>query len=463
MTNSEKYSYTWAADIQLPLESYRSRCEKFSFLNAEIYSYVWRNMRSMLSDSEKLPPVIQIVTEPRYMYKRIRYCPQCASEDFYHSVLHQSRFFDTCFIHQTIPLVVGDSIYESQSACIELNQYYQVERLFVGGPERNKIQSRCEEIIDAIKDLSFSLLDFNQQGSENDELPDALKKYLRIKYFGYAEKNATEEVRKLIDSSKCSLKEQSIVAIEELKERILLANKDDEDVIRIHLREMEKVNKLEIHDYCPLYVRSMIEATIQNTHDGDVKKYTNFCNSLICGQEKELNKTNEELLDLSKQLILFATLGSNQPTKYKKLWGSWTGEKNKWKMSFDALSRWYTKDIEAALFAIIKDTIDSGGQELSNRIQNGIEHLNDMVLVSENCIPRLIPLYVIAEAPWHISVCAFDLKHTQISKDRMNSDKGVHAIFFRCKMRAMQVMFKTQKYFASNSQNKSILQVMIKK
>ena len=111
------------------------------------------------------------------------------------------------------------------------------------------------------------------------------------------------------------------------------------------------------------------------------------------------------------------------------MWGSWTGVKTKWKMSFDALSRWYTKDIEAALFAIIKDTIDSGGQELSNRIQNGIEHLNDMVLVSENCIPRLIPLYVIAEAPWHISVCAFDLKHTQISKDRMNSFIGVHAIF----------------------------------
>ena len=88
-------------------------------------------------------------------------------------------------------------------------------------------------------------------------------------------------------------------------------------------------------------------------------------------------------------------------------------------MSFDALSRWYTKDIEAALFAIIKDTIDSGEQELSNRIQSGIEHLNDMVLVSENCIPRLIPLYVIAEAP---------RKRKKCPKNAQNFDHYWHRI-----------------------------------
>lgn len=85
--------------------------------------------------------------------------------------------------------------------------------------------------------------------------------------------------------------------------------------------------------------------------------------------------------------------------------------------------------MEAALFAIIKDTVDIGGQELSHRIQSEIEHLNDMLLINENYIPRVIPLYVIAEDPEHVSVCAFDLTHTQISKDRMNSLIGVHAVF----------------------------------
>lgn len=429
MTNSKKFSYTWTTDIQLPLESYRSRCEKFSFLNAEVYSYVWKNMRTMLSDSEKLPSVIQIVTKPRNMYKRIRYCPQCASENFYHSVLHQSRFFDTCFIHQTLPLIVGNSIYESKNACMELNQHYQVERLLVGGSEINKIQSRCEEIIDAIKDVSFNLLDFNQQGSENDELPEAVMKYVRIRYFGYDEKTSEEETRRLIDSSKSSLKEQSIAAIEQLKSRILRSNNDDEEIIRLHLQEMERINKLEIDDYCPLYVRSMIEESIQNAHDGDIEKYVSFCNSLISGQEDLLKKTDADLLNLSRQLIFFAILGYNKPTKYKKLWGRWIGEKNKSKISFDALSHWYLKDMEAALFAIIKDTVYSGGQELSYRIQSGIEHLSNMLLVNENYIPRLIPLYVIVEDPEQISVCAFDLKHTQTSEDRMNSLIGVHAAF----------------------------------
>lgn len=154
--------YTWRPEYQLPFESQWSCGKKFSFLNVETPTasklFTAQTYRHIKDD-----PIVQLVTKPRFIKRKIRYCKECLESYGYHSVLHQSVFFDTCFLHGTPLIQTNIDIHDLHSAT-GFEEHYDVE----------KIVSACKNsdvIFDPIKAtsqaISVELVDFNLYRSGN--------------------------------------------------------------------------------------------------------------------------------------------------------------------------------------------------------------------------------------------------------------------------------------------------------
>lgn len=134
-------SYTWRNNFINPYESLWSLVQKFCMLNsiteAEFYTRVCGTRNSYFRKIQEVNPyyifrltpplnkelseVFKIVENDyvklncfsinnlgTYMRTQLSYCPICIKSG-YHSVFHQLKFIDTCFIHENQPLLFADN------------------------------------------------------------------------------------------------------------------------------------------------------------------------------------------------------------------------------------------------------------------------------------------------------------------------------------------------------------------
>ena len=173
-----KTSYTWRPSYQLPWESLRSCIEKFGYLNCESFAVSKRFMYKEYQKSS-CTSMQELLTQKHHLYSQIRYCPKCMSSMGYHSMLHQSKFFDTCFLHPECKLICSDVFIEATKFCHEMQAFYQVRSIVSDSEDKRDLQELVKKWNRRNHDTIYSLLDFGIRGSREGRLYDGWKDFFR--------------------------------------------------------------------------------------------------------------------------------------------------------------------------------------------------------------------------------------------------------------------------------------------
>ena len=392
--------YTWRPEYQLPFESQWSCGKKFSFLNAEKPTASKLFIAQRYSHT-KNNSIVDLVTEPRFLNQKIRYCRECLEEYSYHSLLHQSVFFDTCFLHGT-PLIQSNiDIYDLNTAT-EFEEQYDVEKIVLA--------HKCSDIIfNSMKvtpqTISVALVDFNLYRLGKAVPKKALKEYVQRRLLNvHSQKDSLE--RTVLSMSKSELFDASNKAVQAVKDTIISYNDGIEpDIKELYLEELLQYDRFRVDGLCPLYLRSVA----YRMADSGMEAFYNQCNEVLCGRCDTSVSNTDQIKIYCKTILLFWIFGTLKPSNILKIWGCFHPDKyiaNN--LSLERLSRWYRTGYEMLLFKLLDDMLDRGTQNLVAEYQKGRVELSDLKLVREFQLPDVFPQYLIVEDYCNVQLLAFD-------------------------------------------------------
>lgn len=327
--------YTWRPEYQLPFESQWSCCKKISFLNAETPTasklFIAQNYSHTKDNS-----IVDLVTEPRFLNQKIRYCRECIKEYGYHSVLHQSVFFDTCFLHGT-PLIQSDIDIHDLHTAAGVEDQYDVEKIVLA----NK---KFDIIIDSITStVTFDVVDLNLYDTGNFAPSNALKRYVQKQLLNNIRRKSGNG-RTILSMSKSELSDASKKVVKELKQYIVGYDDGIEPIIKEkHLEDLLLQDRWRTDGLCPLYLRSVAYRQANN----GLEMFYSQCNNLLCGKCDTAALSTEQRIFYSKILLLFWMFGTLNPSKLLKVWGCFQPDRffiNN--LSLERLSKWYRFDYE---------------------------------------------------------------------------------------------------------------------
>ncbi len=364
-------SYTWRPSYQLPLESFRSCVEKFSFLNGESYT---ASKEFMIKEYRKpiCTSIQELLTQKHYLYNKIRYCPECLNRMGYHSVLHQSKFFDTCFLHPNCKLISGELFLESTKLCSEMQEYYKVKSIVSESDDKSRLQSLFEKIELQVCDTTFFLLDFGIWGNREGRLFDSLKEYVGRTFFFLPSKASELKAlqRKVCTISKRELPDLSKQAIQTLMDDTINAKDGIPINDKIHIiSELKNLDKRSLDCFCPLYLRSVIWNFVFE-HFKNLDEYCRVSNKLMLGYLDPATVTKTERMIYAKLLMIETLIGRHEPLQFLGLWSN-ISLKHCSGLNFDQLLPWYKGDHEHVLYALFKDIFEYGAVELEKMILRG--------------------------------------------------------------------------------------------
>lgn len=392
--------YTWRPEYQLPFESQWSCCKKFSFLNAEKPTASKLFIAQSYSHT-KDNSIVDLVTEPRFVNQKIRYCRECLEEYGYHSVLHQSVFFDTCFLHGT-PLIQSNIDIHDLHTAIAVEEHYDVEKIALAHKYSDIIFNSMEATPQTI---SVELVDFNLYRLGNAAPTKALKEYVRRKLL-----NVPGQMdglgRTVLSMSKSELLDASNKAVQAVKDTIISYNDSIEpDIKEMYLEELLQYNRFRVDGLCPLYLRSVA----YKMADNGIESFYNQCNEVLCGRCDTSASSTDQIETYCKTILLFWIFGTLKPSKILKIWGSFHPDKYATNnLSLDQLSKWYRNGYEILLFTLLDDMLDRGTQNIAAEYQKGRVELSDLNLVREFQLPDIFPQYLIVEDYCNVQLLAFD-------------------------------------------------------
>ena len=361
--------YTWRPEYQLPFESQWSCGKKFSFLNTETSTasklFIAQTYRHIKDD-----PIVQLLKKPRFIKRKIRYCKECLESYGYHSVLHQSVFFDTCFLHGT-PLIQTNIDIQDLHTATGFEEHYDVE----------KIVSACKSsdvIFDSIKAtsqaISVELVDFNLYRSGNVTPTKALNEYVQKRLFNVPRRKNSPG-RTVLSMSKSELFKESDKAVQEVKNYIVHYDDGIEpDIKEKYLQDLLQQDRFRVDGLCPLYLRSVA----YRLADNGMEAFYNQCNEVLCERCEATVLTSDQLVFYGKILLMFWIFGTLNPAKILKVWGCFQPDKyitNN--LSLERLSKWYRNGYELLLllllllFKLLDDMLERGSQNLTAECQKG--------------------------------------------------------------------------------------------
>ena len=392
--------YTWRPEYQLPFESQWSCCKKFSFLNAEKPTASKLFIAQSYSHT-KDNSIVDLVTEPRFVNQKIRYCRECLKEYGYHSVLHQSVFFDTCFLHGT-PLIQSDiDIHDLHTATV-VEENYDVEKI--------ALAHKCSDIIfnsmeATPQTISVELVDFNLYRLGNATPTKALKEYVQRKLLNVPGQMDSLG-RTVLSMSKSDLIDKSNKAVKELKQYIVDYDDGVEPIIKEnHLKELLSQDRWRADGLCPLYLRSIIYKLANDS----LETFYRQCNNVLCGRCDISSLGEDWLVFYCKIVLMFWIFGTLSPTKLLKVWDCFRPDSfftNT--LSLDRLSKWYQSGYEILLFKLLDDMLDRGSQNLAAECRKGRVDLKESRLIRDFQLPDIFPQYIIIEDYCNIQILAFD-------------------------------------------------------
>ena len=392
--------YTWRPEYQLPFESQWSCGKKFSFLNAEKPTASKLFIAQRYSHT-KNNPIVDLVTEPRFLNQKIRYCRECLEEYSYHSLLHQSVFFDTCFLHGT-PLIQSNiDIYDLNTAT-EFEEQYDVEKIVLAYKSSDIIFNSMKVTPQTI---SVALVDFNLYRLGKAVPKKALKEYVQRRLLNvHSQKDSLG--RTVSSMSKSELFDASNKAVQAVKDTIISYDDGIEpDIKEMYLEELLQYDRFRVDGLCPLYLRSVA----YRMADSGMEAFYNQCNEVLCGRCDMSVSNTDQIKIYCKTILLFWIFGTLKPSNILKIWGCFHPDKyiaNN--LSLERLSRWYRTGYEMLLFKLLDDMLDRGTQNLVAEYQKGRVELSDLKLVREFQLPDVFPQYLIVEDYCNVQLLAFD-------------------------------------------------------
>ena len=403
-------SYTWRPSYQLPLESFRSCVEKFSFLNGESHK---ASKDFMIKEYRKTncTSIQALLTQNHYLYNKIRYCPECLSRIGYHSILHQSKFFDTCFLHPECTLISSELYLESTKPCLEMQNYYQVRSIASDSNDKSHLHALFEKTELQVRGTTFSLLDFGVWGSREGRLFNSLKEFMGRSFFFLPSRASELKAlqRKICVVSKKDLPDLSKQAIQMLMNNTVNA-KDGipiKDKIRI-VNELKHLDKRSLDCFCPIYLRSIIWRFVSENFK-DLDEYCRVSNKLMLGYMDSATVSKAERMIYAKLLMIETLMGRHEPLQFLGLWGNNSSFKGASSgISFDCLAPWYKGNNEYLLYALIKDIFEYGALELEKMILREEIDLSQGTNIPERDFQNAIPQYLITETSEEITLYAFD-------------------------------------------------------
>ena len=342
-----------------------------------------------------------MVTKPRFTKQTIRYCKECLEEYGYHSVLHQSVFFDTCFLHGT-PLIQTNIYIHNLHTAIGLENIYDVEKIVLAYKSSDVIFDSIKATSDAI---SIDLVDLNPYRSGNITPTKTLKGYVQNRLVN-APCGKGKAGRTVLSMSKSELLDASNKAVQALKHSIINYEDGIEPAVKEkYLQELLLQDRRRADGLCPLYLRSVV----YRLADNGIEAFYNQCNSVLCGRCDATVSSTKQILLYCKILLLFWIFGTLSPSRILKVWECFRSDAyitNN--ISLERLSKWYRTGYELLLFKLIDDLLDRGSQKLAAECQKGRVELTDLKAVQEFQFPNIFPQYLIIEDDCNVQLLAFE-------------------------------------------------------
>lgn len=395
--------YTWRPEYRLPFESQWSCVKKFSFLNAETPTaskrFIAQTYRCRKDD-----PIIRLVTESRFTMQKIRYCKKCLEDYGYHSVLHQSMFFDTCFLHGT-PLIQTNIDIHDLHTETGFEDQYDVEKIVSAYKSADVIFESVKATPSAV---SIDLVDLNLYRSGNIRPTNALKEYV-LQQLSHVSHNRDQQGklgRTVLSMQKSELYNESEKAVQELKNYIV--NYDDgieSDIKEKHLQDLLLQDRWRTDGLCPLYLRAVAYRLVDN----GIEVFFNQSNAVLCGICDATALSSDQVVFYGKILLLFWIFGTLTPSRMLKVWDCFQPDRyiaNN--LSLERLSKWYQVGYELLLFKLLDDMLDRGSQNLAAECQKGRVDFKDLKAVREFQLPDVFPQYLIVEDYCNVQLLAFE-------------------------------------------------------
>ena len=353
----------------------------------------------------------EVLTQNKYLYNKIRYCPECLRRMGYHSILHQSKFFDTCFLHPECKLISSELFLESTKLCSEIQEYYQVRSIVSDSNDKSHLQALLEKTELQARNTTFTLLDFGVWGSREGRLFNSLKEYVGSTFFFLPSKASELKVlqRKICTIPKKELPELSKQAIQTLMDDTVNANDGipTKDKIRM-VSDLKHTDKRYLDCFCPLYLRSVIWHFISENFKA-LDEYCRVSNKLMLGYLDPATFSKTDRMIYAKLLMIETLMGQHQPLQFLGLWGNNRSFKSaSTGIAFDQLLPWYKGDYEYILYSLIKDIFEYGAIELEKMILRDEIDLSQATNIQERDFQNAIPQYLITETSDEIALYAFD-------------------------------------------------------
>lgn len=403
--NNIPASYTWRASYQLPLESFRSCLEKFGFLNCESYSFSKKFMKTNYR-KESCSSIIDLITQHRFLHKRFRYCPKCLSEMGYHSILHQSYFFDECFLHSNTKLIPVSNPLDNAKTCIEIHDLYTVSNIVLGSKE--KLFSLLQNADKKSQNMSISLLNFDIGENREVQLFESLKDFIKFFFFKHSQnKHLVNKQRKICSVRKSSLTKLSKKAIEELLHNSIELDDQTHKSVREHrLNTLQHMDRDLISNYCPLYARSLILNFVLNYFE-NIRAYSTAYNRLMLGYIDVSKASDDDVKIWAKMLMVKTLTGSDEPTFFRTMWANNQSIKSaNYILSFEQLAAWRNGNYEYLMFALLDDIFEYGSLKIEEMIARG--EIDSKDNIKEKIFRNAISQYLVMETPNEVTVYAFD-------------------------------------------------------